>query len=46
LNTTSTIGEVVTMELGDFNKDALTDLVIGTRSSSTQGKLIIYFYEQ
>ncbi len=46
LNTSSTIGEVVTLELGDFNKDSLTDLVIGTRSSSTQGKLIIYFYEQ
>ena len=46
LNTSSNIGEVVTMELADFNKDSLTDLVIGTRSSSTQGKLIIYFYEQ
>jgi uncharacterized protein (DUF2141 family) len=46
LNTTSTIGEVVTMQLGDFNLDNLQDLVVGTRSSSTQGKLIIYFYEQ
>jgi type II secretory pathway pseudopilin PulG len=43
---TSSIGEVVTMQLGDFNLDNLLDLVVGTRSSSTQGKLIIYFYEQ
>lgn len=43
---TSSIGEVVTMELGDFNLDNLMDLVVGTRSSATQGKLIIYFYEQ
>jgi type II secretory pathway pseudopilin PulG len=46
LNSSSTIGEVVTMELADFNKDNLTDLVVGTRYSATQGKLIIYFYEQ
>jgi hypothetical protein len=45
LNTNS-IGEVVTMQLGDFNLDNLLDLVVGTRSSSTQGKLVIYFYEQ
>lgn len=46
LNTSSTIGEVVTMQIADFNLDGLKDLVIGTRYSSTQGKLIIYFYEQ
>jgi type II secretory pathway pseudopilin PulG len=46
LNTSSTIGEVVTLALNDFNLDNLLDLVVGTRSSSTQGKLIIYFYDQ
>jgi len=46
LNVTTTIGEVVTMGLADFNMDNLLDLVVGTRSSSTQGKLIIYFYDQ
>ena len=46
LNTTSTIGEVVTVGLSDFNLDNMLDLVVGTRSSSTQGKLIIYFYSQ
>ncbi|UCG50474.1 MAG: hypothetical protein JSW58_09675 [Candidatus Latescibacterota bacterium] len=43
LNTTGFIGEVVTMNIGDFNKDNWKDLVVGTRSSSTQGKLLIYF---
>ena len=46
LNTTSTIGEVVTVGLADFNLDNMLDLVVGTRSSSTQGKVVIYFYSQ
>jgi type II secretory pathway pseudopilin PulG len=45
LNTTGYIGEVVTMSLGDFNLDNWTDLVVGTRSSSTQGKLMVFFYD-
>jgi type II secretory pathway pseudopilin PulG len=46
LNTTGYIGEVVTMSLGDFNLDNWKDLVVGTRSSSTQGKLLVYFYDE
>jgi len=46
LNTTGYIGEVVTMDLGDFNLDNWKDLVVGTRSSSTQGKLLVYFYDE
>ena len=46
LNKTIAIGEVVTMGLADFNVDNMLDLVVGTRFSATQGKLIIYFYDQ
>ena len=40
------IGEVMTMSMSDFDRDRLKDIVVGTRTSSTQGKLIIYFYKQ
>jgi hypothetical protein len=33
------------MDLGDFNLDNWADLVVGTRSSATQGKLLVYFYD-
>jgi hypothetical protein len=46
LDASSTIGEVVTADIGDFNLDGWLDLVVGTRSSSTQGKLLIYFYDE
>ncbi len=46
LNTSNTIGEAVTMDIGDFNLDGWKDLVVGTRSSATQGKLLVYFYDE
>jgi hypothetical protein len=39
------IGEVVAMKLADFNQDNWTDIVVGTRTSSSQGKLFVYFYD-
>jgi hypothetical protein len=45
LNSSQYIGEVVTMDIGDFNSDNLKDVVVGTRSSATQGKLLIYFHD-
>lgn len=42
VNHTST-GEIVTMDVADFNKDSRPDIVVGTRSSATQGRLIAYF---
>ncbi|HEX5132351.1 MAG TPA: SdrD B-like domain-containing protein [Candidatus Krumholzibacteria bacterium] len=38
-------GEVVTINFGDFNKDANTDIVVTTRTSATAGKLAIYFLD-
>ena len=29
----------------DFNKDGKTDIVVGTRTSSTSGKLVVYFQQ-
>jgi type II secretory pathway pseudopilin PulG len=42
----SSAGEINTIDLADFNKDSKTDIVVGTRTSMTQGKLIIYFYNE
>ncbi len=42
INQTSS-GEIITIDTADFNKDNRPDLVVGTRTSSTQGKLIAYF---
>ncbi len=39
----SEIGEVVTLDAQDFNKDGLTDVVVGTRTGSSSGKLVVYF---
>ncbi len=36
-------GEVVTVDLGDFNRDSNTDIVVTTRNTATSGKLAIYF---
>ncbi len=36
-------GEIITMDVADFNKDNRPDLVVGTRTSATQGKLVAYF---
>ena len=42
INQTSS-GEIITMDVADFNKDGRADIVVGTRASATQGKLIVYF---
>jgi len=39
-------GEVVTITSDDFNKDGAPDIAVGTRVSSTAGKVVIYFNEQ
>lgn len=36
-------GEIVTMDVADFNKDNRPDIVVGTRTSATQGRLVAYF---
>jgi hypothetical protein len=41
----SEIGEVTTLDTSDFNKDGKTDIVVGTRTSSTSGKLVVYFQQ-
>ena len=42
INTTDS-GEIITMDVADFNKDNRPDIVVGTRSSATQGKLVAFF---
>jgi hypothetical protein len=42
INNTS-LGEVVSLAVADFNKDSKPDIVVGTRSSATEGRLIAYF---
>ena len=39
-------GEIVTLTSDDFNKDGAADIAVGTRVSSTSGKVVIYFNEQ
>jgi prepilin-type N-terminal cleavage/methylation domain-containing protein len=36
-------GEVVSIDVADFNKDNRPDIVVGTRSTATQGRLVAYF---
>ena len=36
-------GEIVSIDVADFNKDNRPDIVVGTRSSVTQGRLVAYF---
>jgi type II secretory pathway pseudopilin PulG len=36
-------GEVVTMDVDDFNRDGRPDIIVGTRTSSTQGALVAFF---
>ncbi len=42
MNTTST-GEVTTIDVGDFDENSWLDILVGTRISASQGKLVIYF---
>lgn len=43
---TSGSGEVVTITSDDFNKDGAPDIAVGTRVSSSAGKVVVYFNEQ
>jgi type II secretory pathway pseudopilin PulG len=36
-------GEIISIDVADFNKDSRPDIVVGTRSTATQGKLVAYF---
>ena len=36
-------GEIITTDVADFNKDNRPDVVVGTRISATQGRLVVYF---
>ena len=36
-------GEIVTMDIADFNRDGRPDIVLGTRTSATQGSLVAFF---
>ena len=38
-----TVGEVVTMTAGDFNKDGASDLATGTRTAASTGKVVVFF---
>lgn len=40
---TSELGEIISIDVADFNKDNSPDIVVGTRSSATQGKLVAFF---
>ncbi len=39
----SASGEIITMDVADFNWDNRPDIVVGTRTSATQGRLVAYF---
>ncbi|UCE03401.1 MAG: hypothetical protein JSW67_04210 [Candidatus Latescibacterota bacterium] len=41
----SSAGEVVTMTIGDFNKDGAPDVATGTRTSASTGKVVVFFNE-
>jgi len=36
-------GEIVTMDVADFNRDGRPDIVLGTRTSAAKGSLVAYF---
>lgn len=36
-------GEIVTMDVADFNRDGRADIVLGTRTTATEGNLVAYF---
>jgi len=40
---TSDLGEIISIAVADFNKDSRPDIVVGTRSSVTQGRLVAFF---
>ena len=41
--TSPNVGEVITLTLDDFNKDWKQDIAVGTRTSLSQGKVVVFF---
>jgi prepilin-type N-terminal cleavage/methylation domain-containing protein len=41
--TSANVGEVITVTINDFNKDYRNDLAIGTRTSVSQGTVVVFF---
>jgi hypothetical protein len=37
------VGEVITVTVNDFNKDSRRDFAIGTRTSASQGTVVVFF---
>jgi hypothetical protein len=37
------VGEAITLTINDFNKDWKYDLAIGTRTSLSQGHVVVFF---
>jgi len=42
----SSVGEIVTMVSADFNKDSAPDLAVGSRTSVSTGKVVVFFNER
>lgn len=41
--TSPNVGEVITLTTDDFNKDWKQDIAVGTRTSLSQGKVVVFF---
>jgi type II secretory pathway pseudopilin PulG len=41
--TSPNVGEVITLTTDDFNKDWRQDIAVGTRTSLSQGKVVVFF---
>ena len=41
--TSDDIGEVITLTVNDFNKDYRNDIAVGTRTSSSEGTVVVFF---
>ena len=41
--TSPNVGEVITLTINDFNKDWKQDIAVGTRTSLSQGKVVVFF---
>jgi prepilin-type N-terminal cleavage/methylation domain-containing protein len=43
--TSPNVGEVITLTINDFNKDWKQDIAVGTRTSLSQGKVVVFFQD-
>ncbi len=41
--TSPNVGEVITLTIDDFNRDWKQDIAVGTRTSLSQGKVVVFF---